>query len=377
MDDRRWDTLPSEPPRAALPLGAALLACALLTAAMWALGPVVITVDGRPRLFPPGATVFDVAAAGVTDARRGDLIGVDGRVVGPARGGLPQLSEDGRPAPPEEVLRDGAALKSARGRDEREPLVAVIASVAVPAVVSGDGPDAVVLSLGAPGTVVLSVGEVSRSVAASATLVEPEPYVVVRRPFPPGTKLIALTFDDGPWPGQTARVLDILKAGGVRATFFVVGTWVRSFPGLVRREVAEGHVVGNHTNAHAPLRRLPAPAVAAQIAGGTAAISAATGVAPRWFRAPAGLVNGMITGQVSAAGQRVVRWDVDPSDWRKPTAGVIVRRVVKAARPGAVVLLHDGGGDRNSTIAALPEIIRQLKEQGYRFVTLDELYWDR
>jgi peptidoglycan/xylan/chitin deacetylase (PgdA/CDA1 family) len=80
---------------------------------------------------------------------------------------------------------------------------------------------------------------------------------------------------------------------------------------------------------------------------------------------------------VSEAGQRVVRWDVDPSDWRKPTAGVIARRVVKAARPGAVVLLHDGGGDRNSTIAALPEIIRQLKEQGYRFVTLDELYWDR
>jgi peptidoglycan/xylan/chitin deacetylase (PgdA/CDA1 family) len=86
-------------------------------------------------------------------------------------------------------------------------------------------------------------------------------------------------------------------------------------------------------------------------------------------------VNGMIAGQAAAAGQRVVRWDVDPSDWRKPAPDVIVRRVVQAARPGAVVLLHDGGGDRTSTIAALPEIIRILKEQGYRFVTLDELFW--
>jgi peptidoglycan/xylan/chitin deacetylase (PgdA/CDA1 family) len=375
MDDLRWDTLPSETPRAALPLGTALVACALLTAAMAAFGPVVVTVDGRPRLFPPGATVADVAAAGVTDARRGDVIGVDGRVVAPARGGLPALSTLLGPARPGELLRDGWALTSARGRDEREPLVSVIASIAVPAVTSGEGPDVVVLTLGVPGTALLSVGELSRSVAASATLVEPEPYVVLRRPYPAGTKLIALTFDDGPWPGQTARVLDILKANGVKATFFVVGTWVRSFPGLVKREVAEGHVVGNHTNAHPPLRRLPAPAVAAQIAGGAAAISGATGIAPRWFRAPAGLVNGIIVGQAAAAGQRVVRWDVDPADWRKPAPDVIVGRVVKAARPGAVVLLHDGGGDRTSTIAALPEIIRALKVQGYRFVTLDQLYW--
>jgi peptidoglycan/xylan/chitin deacetylase (PgdA/CDA1 family) len=375
MDDRRWDTLPSEAPRAALPLGMALAVCALLTAAMSAFGPVVVTVDGRPRLFPPGATVADVAAAGVTDARRGDVIGVDGRVVAPARGGLPVLNTADGPAPPDDLLRDGSALASSRGRDEREPLVAVIASIAVPTLTSGEGPDVVVLTLGAPGTVLLSMGGLSRSVAASTTLVEPEPYVVLRRPYPPGTKLIALTFDDGPWPNQTARVLDILKANGVRATFFVVGTWVRSFPGLVKRQVAEGHVVGNHTSAHAPLRRLPAPAVAAQIAGGSAAISAVTGVGPRWFRAPAGLVNGMIAGQAAAAGQRVVRWDVDPSDWRKPAPDVIVRRVVQAARPGAVVLLHDGGGDRTSTIAALPEIIRILKEQGYRFVTLDELFW--
>jgi peptidoglycan/xylan/chitin deacetylase (PgdA/CDA1 family) len=374
----RWrDDAWAEMPRPVVALCAAAVACALLTAATWAFGPIIVTVDGRPRILPPGATGGSVAARGVTDAPRGDLLGVDGRMVAAGRGGLPVMSMDGRPAGPGELVRDGAALTSARGPDEREPLVSVLAAIPVPVVNRGDGPDVVVRTLGAAGVTLLSVGEVSRSVASSTTLRPVEPCIVERRAFPAGTKLVALTFDDGPWPGSTARVLDQLRADGVHATFFVVGAWVRMFPGLVRRESAEGHVVGNHTNAHPPLRRLPAAAVAAQIAGGAGSITAVTGVPPRWFRAPAGLVNGMITGQVSAAGQRVVRWDVDPSDWRKPPSGVIVRRVVNAARPGAVVLLHDGGGDRSSTIAALPEIIRVLKEQGYRFVTLDELYWDR
>jgi peptidoglycan/xylan/chitin deacetylase (PgdA/CDA1 family) len=375
MDDHRWDRLPSGAPSAAFAFGVAVAICALVTAAMSAFGPVVVTVDGRPRLLPPGATVADVAARGATDAPRGDLIGVGGGVVGPGRGGLPLMRMDGRRADPGELVRDGSALTSERGRDLREPLVTTLASLPAPVERRGAGPDVVVLSLGAPGTVLLSVGEISRGVAASTTIVPPEPYVAEYRPFPPGTKLVALTFDDGPWPGQTARVLDILRASGVRATFFVVGTWVRSFPALVARQVAEGHVVGNHTSAHGQLRGMSAPAVAAQIAGGAGAITAVTGVPPRWFRAPAGSVNGMVMGQVAAAGQRVVYWDVDPADWRKPPPEVIVRRVVTAIQPGAVVLLHDGGGDRASTIAALPEMIRILKEQGYRFVTLDELYW--
>jgi peptidoglycan/xylan/chitin deacetylase (PgdA/CDA1 family) len=137
--------------------------------------------------------------------------------------------------------------------------------------------------------------------------------------------------------------------------------------------VEEGHLVGNHSQTHQMPRSSTPGRVASQMRAGRDTIRRVTGVESRWFRAPAGIVTPLVRIQAAALQERIVRWTVDPADWRRPGSSVIVRRVVRNARPGAIVLLHDGGGDRRQTIAALPGIIRALKAQGYRFVTLDEL----
>jgi peptidoglycan/xylan/chitin deacetylase (PgdA/CDA1 family) len=149
---------------------------------------------------------------------------------------------------------------------------------------------------------------------------------------------------------------------------------VRAHPDLARRVAAEGHTIGNHTHSHPNLTRVSPAVVRSQMTVGAGAIQDVTGVKTRFFRAPGGSVNGVVQAEAAALGERIVRWTVDPNDWRKPSTGAVIGRVVSATQPGAVVLLHDGGGDRNQTIEALPEIIRVLREQGFRFLTLDELY---
>jgi len=172
---------------------------------------------------------------------------------------------------------------------------------------------------------------------------------------------------------QTERVLSVLRAEGVQATFFMVGARIRMAPALARSVVEGGHLVGNHTQTHAMLRRATPGQVRYQLQTGAATVRTYLGVEPGWFRAPGGGVTPVVRAEAAALGERIAGWTVDPADWRKPSPDVLVRRVVGMTRPGSIVLMHDGGGDRASTIAALPRIIGALRSRGYRFVTLDDL----
>ena len=180
-------------------------------------------------------------------------------------------------------------------------------------------------------------------------------------------KLVALTFDDGPWV-DTSRFLDLLGREKVHATFFLIGRQVPGSAKLVRRMVRDGHMVGNHTWAHHGGGRgrgeLPAT---------NHAIQAATGLRPCLFRAPENDLGGGIIGAARAGGMLTVQWDVDTSDYRLPGAGAIAAHVLSHVRPGSIVLMHDGGGPRGQTLAALPSIIAGLRARGYRFATVPEL----
>lgn len=197
---------------------------------------------------------------------------------------------------------------------------------------------------------------------------------IVRRVRPAGeAKPVALTFDDGPWPQTTPAVLEVLAQEGVRATFFWVGRQLERYPDLARQVVAEGHAVGNHTYNH---RTAPSPLeVAAQEIDRTGAlIEGVTGVRSSLFRPPGGhLENGLVKYALER-GYVVVMWsalsgDTDP----KYTVADIVNNVLGRVRPGSIILLHDGGGDRSRTLAALPELIKRLRAEGYHFVTVPEL----
>jgi len=182
-------------------------------------------------------------------------------------------------------------------------------------------------------------------------------------------QVIALSFDDGPDPRSTPRVLSILAQYGVHATFCVIGYQARAYPELVKAIHDGGNTLCDHTEHHPHLDQLAPAAVDGEIASPAAFIQQLTGAAPAFMRPPYGGVNATVIATAHRHGLRVLEWSVDPEDFDKPNALVIASRVLAAAHPGAVVLLHDGGGDRTNTVAALPGIILGLRARGYTIVT--------
>ncbi|SOB78883.1 polysaccharide deacetylase family protein [Streptomyces sp. 1331.2] len=185
-----------------------------------------------------------------------------------------------------------------------------------------------------------------------------------------GGKVVYLTFDDGPSPAYTPKVLATLARYGVQATFFEIGQNVEAHPLLTAQVARQGHSVQNHSWSHPDLRRLSGAALDAQVANTDRAIRASTGRTPNCLRPPYGAVNGTVRSHAAALGKQVVLWSVDPADWSRPGTAAIRSRVLNGVRPGSVILLHDGGGDRSQTVAALPAIISTLKARGYGFATL-------
>jgi peptidoglycan/xylan/chitin deacetylase (PgdA/CDA1 family) len=184
-----------------------------------------------------------------------------------------------------------------------------------------------------------------------------------------GPKSVALTFDDGPNPGFTDRVLDVLKAKHVHATFFDVGRMAQAYPDLVKREIKEGHAVGDHSWSH-PMLAHRSDSSARDELQRTRDLLRKLGATCTVFRPPYGSYTGSTVAIASSLGMRTVVWSADPSDYRRPPVGTIVARVMSQVRPGVIILMHDGGGDRSNTIAAVPIIIDTLRKQGYSFDTL-------
>ncbi len=186
-------------------------------------------------------------------------------------------------------------------------------------------------------------------------------------------KVIALTIDDGPWPKTTAKMLDILKQNDVKATFFLVGSALQENPEIAKRVVAEGHAIGNHTWHHW-YRKMDEATAKSEIEKTNELIYKTTGVKTSFFRPPGGYLNNGLAAYAKSQKNSVVMWSVTSAD-TDPRAKyqVFVKNVLRDAKPGAIVLMHDGGGNRERTVKALPEIISGLKQQGYRFVTVPAL----
>jgi peptidoglycan/xylan/chitin deacetylase (PgdA/CDA1 family) len=186
---------------------------------------------------------------------------------------------------------------------------------------------------------------------------------------------IALTFDDGPNPGATAKILDTLRSERVPATFFLLGRHVERWPDLAHRVVAEGHAAGNHGYHHRKLHVRGPGYVRRDLEMGTDAIARAVGARPAFFRAPHGFRSPWVSSIARSLGQRTIGWTLGVWDSDRPGANAIADRAVDGSRPGTILLLHDGDGydpdgDRTQTADALPRIIRDLRGRGYEFVRL-------
>jgi peptidoglycan/xylan/chitin deacetylase (PgdA/CDA1 family) len=187
---------------------------------------------------------------------------------------------------------------------------------------------------------------------------------------PPGEKVIALTFDDGPDARYTPQVLAVLQQFQVPATFFMIGWEAIDHPDLVRQVAAAGEGIGNHTWNHLNLTTLTPATWTVQVDETTALLDSLTGRRIGCVRPPGGHVNPDVEAHLASEGQTAVLWDDDPRDWTRPGTAAIVRRAIAEARPGGIIEMHDGGGDRSETVQALPAIITALRAQGYSFAAL-------
>ncbi len=188
----------------------------------------------------------------------------------------------------------------------------------------------------------------------------------------PSEKAIALTFDDGPWPESTAQVLDILKKNNIKATFFEIGQNLKNYPDLAKRVVAEGHVLGNHTWHHWYHYMNP-QAAAFEIESTSDLIYQTTGVKTNLFRPPGGIMRNGVYDYAKNKKYATILWSADSIDYSRPPVPRLINNIMREAKPGGIVLMHDGGGNRSHTVEALPEIISEFRNQGYRFVTIPEL----
>ncbi|WP_229833660.1 polysaccharide deacetylase family protein [Streptomyces xantholiticus] len=191
---------------------------------------------------------------------------------------------------------------------------------------------------------------------------------VRKRPFleiPGMGRTMVLTFDDGPDPRYTPDILAILREHGVRAMFFVCGEMATHNRDLLREMADDGHVVGNHTWSHPLVPKLPPSGIRDQLGRTSEVIEKSLGEAPLWYRAPYGAWNRHSFEIGAELGMEPLGWTLDTLDWTRPGTSAIVRRVMRGAAPGVVVLSHDAGGNRSQSVAALRSYLPKLLDDGY------------
>ncbi|WP_071675000.1 polysaccharide deacetylase family protein [Nioella nitratireducens] len=235
------------------------------------------------------------------------------------------------------------------------------------------GAGAVVVSTTLPGSV-WAQAQATSAFAIPEGVARGGPTTITR--VPTDQPLLAMTFDDGPHETLTPQLLDLLRARGLRATFYLIGRRVARYPALARRIAEEGHEIGNHTWNHPRLTSLGNTSLLAELDRTTQIIAEATGRPPVTMRPPYGLLSPRQRGLIYETRRfPTVLWSVDPEDWRRPGSAAVARRIVSHANSGAVILSHDIIG---GTVRAMPATLDGLTAQGYRFVTVSELIgWPR
>ncbi|OCT13927.1 chitooligosaccharide deacetylase [Paenibacillus pectinilyticus] len=189
-------------------------------------------------------------------------------------------------------------------------------------------------------------------------------------------KKIALTFDDGPDTRFTPKVLDALKANGVKATFFVLGSLASTHPDIIQRIVHEGHVIGNHSYSHANLPKLSVDKFQNQIERTDNVLQGLIGYAPRLIRPPYGAINEEQVRWMADHHYLIVNWNVDSLDWKSLNSDQVLHNIIQQTKPGSIILQHSGGADSqdlSGTVQAIGPLVSKLKAAGYTFVTVPEL----
>lgn len=322
--------------------------------------PIAVVVAGTPRWVRQHTTFGQAMREFHVRAAPGRLLDVEGDVIDP-KADPGRVLLNGQTAPRSTPLAAGDAIVAWNGVNRVEGTRKVVTKL------KGRRPGNPQYTLGTARVERVTIeGRVSGKVIS-----------VVYRPRsrfdrPPE---VALTFDDGPWPNSSRKVLAILERMHAKATFFVVGYLVERYPAIVRAEIDAGMAIGNHSWDHpiTPLfKELEPHRMESEMSQTNAVLSGRFGLRPTLFRAPGGSFDERVIRTADRLDMRLVQWNIDPRDWSpNATKASIVRNVLSHVRPGAIVELHDGGGDQSATIRALPAIIRGIRKMGLKLVAMD------
>ncbi len=363
----------------ALCIAACLLVGGMVTYALFP-WPCTITVNGATVDATVRTTLDDLVENGTVNPTPGDFLAIDGSLLGEDAGFPFEAQVNGAPEKDlKRTVADGDDIQITDGTNRVEDYVEERYVIYPPVRIEGVGAVHRFASTGTRGEGLRRTG-VTSGIVVDEVIDEGTPETLERANVDTDEKVIALTFDDGPWKDQTAQILDVLEENGAKATFFTVGERIAGLEDVVRRAYEGGHQICTHSWDHASgsgqgvnLDFMSDEEQRAEIEQGLAAIAEATGAeASRVVRVPGGNLSENTARILSEFATAEIGWNVDTHDWKKPGANVIMERMLKA-EPGDILLMHDGGGDRSQTIEALRAALPMLREAGYRFVTIDEL----
>ncbi len=350
---------------------------------------ISITLNGSEATIAEGSSVQAVFDETSPAVEPGDLLSVSGNVLeagkGDAYNAVLNEQQVAMADAATTIVPEGAVLDFYNGQDVTEEYTAETVVGEAPKLVRQvqegvEEADAVqtgtiqyIYQWGRQGSKEVRTGSISGE-KVDANVVETQDCIVMCQNIHPdnGQKLVALTFDDGPF-ASTAAVLDVLAQHDVKATFNLIGEQVADGADVVRAEVAAGHQVTSHSWNHPDMPFLDAAGVRSQLTDSFAAIKSAADYDTTTIRAPYGSITGDVWLNSGGLMSLSCYWTHDSEDWKIPGTDVIVANCTANMAPGSVILLHDGGGDRTQTIEALPRIIQAWKDAGYTFVTMEEL----
>lgn len=330
-----------------------------------------VRINGSDVIALDALTAGKCAAMTGADLRPGNLYDISGDILIQGGGISGVVFINGHRATVGEAVHSGDTVRVIPGHDATEPLKYRLRAIA-PVIDRGDSlqiqPS--LAETGVGGFKYVSYGAVSGKVhgvrLAAVTPAPPEGKESVSR--------IALTFDDGPNPTYTPRILEILQRHNAHATFFTVGTFAKKYPDIVQQILDGGSEVACHTWGHPDCTKLEDAQVRKQLSWWKSACPAHENATVRWFRPPYGATSGRVKKICWEVGYRTILWTGDTHDWTQPGVNSIYTRALQAARDGACILMHDGGGPRSQTVAAVKKLIPELQRRSFQLVTLSELY---
>lgn len=321
-------------------------------------GPIHLRIDGRPVMVARSATLGDVVRELGLEPAPGRLLSVTGRVL-ERRIDPGAILLNGAKAPFGTPLADDDVIAVVDGRSRTEGT-----RREVQVLPGRELHDPTYTLERSRLREIRTVGRISGELLE--VRYEPTGGSVTPR-------AVALTFDDGPWPGTTLRIVRVLRRMHAPATFFMVGYLIERYPEIVERVARAGMTVGTHSWSHpwrVPFAKLRPHRIQTEIRRPAELLRERFGITPTLFRPPGGSFDPFVLREAREAGMRLVQWSVDPHDYRATTPAHLARTVLADVRRGSIVVLHDGGGDGATTAAALPRIIRGIRRMGLELVAI-------